>query len=392
MKVQTASALFFAALATAYNPHGHGQRFHHRRFANESTALTAAQTTTAEAALTTLTVQTTLTSTVFDCGKGNTTTCDGAHATGVITVTEVVDLTTTVCPLTDVESIKSSVIASASQTAPVVVEATQTVIPVKEEDLVKPTPSPSDDLVLSYTLGTGSSQSVVVTTIKNTKTAYDYTTKFITYDNSPHTQTLVGVVPEETTTLSSTITSTRYVTVPYVKPTGTPSTGTNEETVDENSPIDDSDDEECPPAVTVTVAATTIYETVTYTPPAAGAPTPSPVESVTDNDNVGGNPDETKPDGTPTTDCPEDEATAAPEESVEDNDNLEASPTTDCPEDEATAAPVVEDEEEPVIEMSTIYVIPTKYENTTIPRPTGFITKARDTGSVILPAPTGGAY
>lgn len=383
MKVQaTASALFFAALATAYNPHGHGQRFHHRRYANESTALTSAQTTTAEAPLTTLTVQTTLTSTIFDCGKGNTTTCDGAHATGVVTVTEVIDLTTTVCPLTDVESIKSSVIASASQTAPVIVEATQTVIPVKEEDLVKPTPAPSDDLVLSYTLGTGSSQSVVVTTIRNTKTAYDYTTKYITYDNSPHTQTLVGIVPEETTTLQSTTTSTRYVTVPYEKPTGIPAApGSGEETVDENSPIDGSEDEEeCPPAVTVTVAATTIYETVTYTPPAAAAPTP--VESVTDNDNVGSNPDETKPDAT------------TPEETVEDNDNLDASPTTSCPEDEATAAPVEveEDEEEPIVEMSTIYVVPTKYENATIPRPTGFITKARDTGSVILPAPTGGVY
>lgn len=238
-------------------------------------------------------------------------------------------------------------------------------------------------------------------------------TKYITYDNSPHTQTVVGVVPEQTTTLSSTTTSTRFVTVPYVKPTGTPAKPADE-TVDENSPIGD-DEEECPPPVTVTVAATTIYETITFTPPAAAPTKPAggatPIESVSDNDNVRG-------DASATTDCPEDEATApatpiesvknnaglggeakptttaTPVESVDNNAGTGATSTTDCPLDEQTAAPVPTEEdveEEAEIVNETVYVIPTKAAATD-PRPTGFITKARDTGSSITPAPTGGVY
>ena len=177
MHVPTVSTVFFAALASAYN-HGHGSRFHHRRFLNESSpAVTAAPTTTVDSApLTTLTVKTTVLSTIYNCGQDlNSTTCDGSHATEAITVTETIDLFTTVCPEDDVESIQSSVISSA-QTAPVVVEATQTVVPIKSEDLVPtPKPEPEDDTVLTYTLGVGSSQSVVTTTIKNTKTTSEYT-------------------------------------------------------------------------------------------------------------------------------------------------------------------------------------------------------------------------
>lgn len=226
-------------------------------------------------------------------------------------------------------------------------------------------------------------------------------TKFITYENSDQTATIIDEVPaEQTTTVSSTTTSTRFVTVP-AGPEATPGSGSStpgagtdtnvktpaegsegnspsegETPVEGETPAEGSEEEEadCPAPVTVTVAATTIYVTVS----ADATPVPSAVIPET-NENNGANGDEivdNAPDAA-TTSC---STTAAPA---------------------ATPAPVVADEE-PEVPQSTIYVIPTqKYSNNTMPAstqgapaPSGFLTKSRPegTGSSIAPAPTGGLF
>jgi hypothetical protein len=73
-------------------------------------------------------------------------------------------VTTTVCPVASASAISSSVIASVAQ------NPTYTPAP-KTSDAAAQT----GDKVLTYTLGTGTSQSVVTTTIKNTKTTTAYT-------------------------------------------------------------------------------------------------------------------------------------------------------------------------------------------------------------------------
>ena len=166
MHIAAVSTLFFAALAAA-DSHGHARRFHHRRALNETITSAASS---AEAPLTTLTVQTTVLSTIYNCGKNITeTTCDGNHATDAITVTQVIDLTTTVCPVADASSISKSVIASATLPAPVDAKPT----PIESESGNSPKPT-NGDQVLTYTLGPEGSKTVVTTTIKNTKTASEY--------------------------------------------------------------------------------------------------------------------------------------------------------------------------------------------------------------------------
>lgn len=218
----------------------------------------------------------------------------------------------------------------------------------------------------------------------------------MTYDESS---------PEQTTTLSSTTTSTRFVTVP-AGPEATPGSGspgagtdTNVKTPisgeegnspsggetpvegetplqgetpvegsEGNSPSGGSEEQgDCPAPVTITVAATTVYVTV------MPEGTQAPVIPET-NENNGSNGGE-----------------------VVDNAPAPAAPAvTSAP---APAAPVEEEEEGP---KSTIFVIPTqKYSNNTMPAstqgapaPSGFLTRSRPegTGSVIEPAPTGGLF
>lgn len=148
MQFSTLAVALFAALATARS-HGH-QHFQHRRAFNESSSAVD---------LTTLTVQVTSTHTVIGCAQ-NVTDCPAREATAVRTVTEVVDLTTTVCPVASASHISSSIVASASQT-PGTVTSTQGAEPVQ-----------TSDSVLTYTLGTGATASVVTTTIKHTITGY----------------------------------------------------------------------------------------------------------------------------------------------------------------------------------------------------------------------------
>ncbi|KFY37928.1 hypothetical protein V494_04585 [Pseudogymnoascus sp. VKM F-4513 (FW-928)] len=259
MQFSTLAVVLFASLATARS-HGHGQRFQHRRGFNESSSAVD---------LTTLTVQITSTHTVVSCAQ-NVTDCP---ATATRTVTEVVDLTTTVCPVASASDISKSVIASASQT-PGSITSTEAAEPIQ-----------TSDSVLTYTLGTGSTQSVVTTTIKHTVTGY--VTKYMTKSADAQATPAVGggqanvggndksndnaggngigsgndSSDEPTTTIRSTTTATRTITVKPSKSAG-PGTGSfigNEN----NNAGSGGNGGDCAAPVTVTVALSTV--TVTYT-------------------------------------------------------------------------------------------------------------------------------
>ncbi|KFZ03735.1 hypothetical protein V502_10703 [Pseudogymnoascus sp. VKM F-4520 (FW-2644)] len=352
MHFSTVAVALFAAVATARS-HGHAQHFQHRRGFNESS--TAVD-------LTTLTIQITSTHTVVGCAQ-NVTNCPARDATAIRTVTEVVDLTTTVCPVASASDISNSVIASASQTPGGGVTSTQAAEPIQ-----------TSDSVLTYTLGTGASQSVVTTTIKHTVTGY--TTKYMTKSSGAQATPVVGGGQanvggndkgnsngnsgEPTTTIRTTSTATRTVTIEPSTSTG-PGTGSfigspNGEGSNAGSGGD------CAAPVTVTVALSTV--TVTYTPPAATGTAPSVPDAV-----VPGK------DAVKTTAASE----AAPE-----------APST-------TAKPTAGGASEEPVTIVTIPVIPVPYKNSTetatkrTGHSSGFLTAPRPTGtgSSIQPARTG---
>ncbi|KFY07547.1 hypothetical protein V492_07042 [Pseudogymnoascus sp. VKM F-4246] len=363
MQFSTLAVVLFASLATARS-HGHAQRFQHRRGFNESSSAVD---------LTTLTVQITSTHTVVSCAQ-NVTDCP---ATATRTVTEVVDLTTTVCPVASASDISKSVIASASQT-PGSITSTEAAEPIQ-----------TSDSVLTYTLGTGSTQSVVTTTIKHTVTGY--VTKYMTKSADAQATPAVGggqanvggndksndnaggngvgsgndSSDEPTTTIRSTTTATRTITV---KPSKTAGPGTGSFIGNENNNAGSGGNGgsggDCAAPVTVTVALSTV--TVTYTPPAATGTAPSVPDAVVPNKEA------------VQTSTPSDVAPEAPA-------------TTPKPTD--GAAP-----EEPVT-IVTIPVIPVPYKNSTETatkgrhhhHPSGFMTvpKPTGTGSSIKPVRTG---
>lgn len=353
MQFSTLAVVFFATLAAARS-HGHDHRFRYRRHFNES----------APVDLTTLTVQITSTHTVFGCAQ-NVTSCPARDATATRTVTQVIDLTTTVCPVASASDVSSKVIASAAQNPTLVPPALTTDAAAAE----------TGDSVLTYTLGVGSSKSVVTTTIKNTKTTTAHTTKYITVDGSAQATPIAGNQNnnngngngngngsgngEPTTTIRSTSTATRTVTIEPAS--SSPGTGSFIGVPNGEG----SNGGDCAAPVTVTVALSTV--TVTYTPPAVPVATvPSAPGSF-----LGGNNNAVKT--TPVVGA-----------------NTEAPAATAGPADADSAGL-----HEPEVVTSTNYVIPVPYANNTetatrrhssgfvrSPKPTG-------TGSRIDPAPTG---
>jgi hypothetical protein len=303
MKSTVAILGAMAAVASAYSP---AQHLHFPR---------ANSTTTAPAAsdLTTLTVKTTETKTIISCAP-TVTNCP-ADETGMSTipesdrttqtVTNTVELTKTVCPVTDVERISSEVMSQ---------HATPTQAPpagmtTKVIDVV-------NDMTVTMTLGAGSTKSIVPTviksTIKSTVTVPCETTDVKTGDSEP------------TTTTTATSTSTRTVTVSRSKPT---ETAPAESTADSTA---ETCDQAPASTVTVTVAQTTITvpaSTVYVTAPCDATKTGSgDAPAVTgkagdgndnkvdtdDKHNNGGNNDDNqgednKPVETTTVDCPPDE-------------------------------------------------------------------------------------
>jgi hypothetical protein len=166
MQFSALTTLFFASLATAAHLHG-SHNFPYRRALNSSETISGTvpltgsiSTTAGSEPLTTLTVKITRTQTVLSCAS-TVTDCPAAHHTVPVVITQVIDVTTTVCPVASASSIHSSILASASQNSAIVVP---TVTPTA------PASPATSDSVLTYTLGTGDTKTVITTTIKHTQT------------------------------------------------------------------------------------------------------------------------------------------------------------------------------------------------------------------------------
>ncbi|KAJ6789782.1 hypothetical protein PWT90_10640 [Aphanocladium album] len=238
----------YAAMASAFTP---GRHLHFPR-ANSTTTAEPSP----EASVTTLTVQTTRTSTITSCAPTVTNCPAGKPEMSsipesdrkVVTTTEVVDLTTTVCPVAEASTISQQIIEkhnSASSAAPV-----QTEQPVQTTDIII-------TKTVTLTMGTGERQSVVPTVITSTIKST------ITPPAGGASQT-----SEETITQTATSTSTKTITVTRAK-------ATNTVPVENKNVSGDS-----AATVTVTVAQTTITapaSTVTVTAPCEA--TAAPIEN-----------------------------------------------------------------------------------------------------------------
>ncbi|RYP67956.1 hypothetical protein DL769_005634 [Monosporascus sp. CRB-8-3] len=354
----------------------HPRHFHTFYARNETTA----------APSTTLTVQITQVHTITSCAP-TITNCPIKNGTEAV-VTEVVDLTTTVCPVTEAEGVSSSVVGDHSSgkitgktstlTTTPAPGTTSDVSPTTEGVVNYPTqdvPSPTGEITgsvivsestgvvektLSVTVGPESSQSVLVTTVHSTYTSQVTVTMPPPGADYPGAGTSV----EGTTTLTSTSTGTRTVTVPGETETASPE---GPEASDEGSSEDSSEGSnessnegscggacECPPATTVTVTETVPASTVYVTAPVPTS-TSTSVEAVAEEPYPTGTvPSEE--DGSDVTPTP------APEDSEDvegGNDAEDGEDADECTEQEE----VVEGEEggeEEVVEV-TATVVPVPY-------------------------------
>ncbi|KAL0940346.1 uncharacterized protein CTRU02_203109 [Colletotrichum truncatum] len=343
MKSAVAAVGLMASLASAsaYQP----RHFHWRR--DNSTA-------PAGPGYTTLTVQVTEVATVTSCAP-TITNCPARSGTlpasDLITtvVTNTVVLTEVVCPVTDAASISQSVIQehstgslpgttltgpAATPTAP---GAPLTTAPARTNSAQDPTATkpPGDDdddedddcpadgdvetsiteivstKTLTMTVGKGSTASVVTTAVETTATSTVLVTKPYSEGAEKPTGAVTGVGSEEpTTTTTATSTGTRTVTIK--RP------GASEPAAPGNPGNTGSG--ECPPAVTVTLPASTVYVTIgassVPTAPAGdnGSSQTASAEAPTSSEAAGGDDDDED-------DCPADE-----EDDDEDED--------DCPADD----------------------------------------------------------
>jgi hypothetical protein len=287
MKSAVAAMGLFAVMANAYQ---HPRHFHFRR-----------DNTTAEAGMTTLTVIATQVETVISCAP-TVTSCPSKQTDiaalpesekSTVVVTNTLVLTETVCPISDVPAISSSVISEASQgiitgstltsslapsvplsTAPGVPIATTTTgdaSPGEPTEPANPSVTTTEFVTtksLTMTLGTGTDTSVVTSTYTTTVVAT------VTCDggcggnsggNGENGSTEEPKPTEEpTTTTTATSTGTTTVTVPKPSATedGVPGNGNN----GGDKPEGEGEGEgECKPTATVTVTAqaSTVYVTVT---------------------------------------------------------------------------------------------------------------------------------
>ncbi|RYP90345.1 hypothetical protein DL770_003568 [Monosporascus sp. CRB-9-2] len=343
----------------------HPRHFHTFYARNETTA----------APSTTLTVEVTQVHTITSCAP-TITNCPIKNGTEAV-VTEVVDLTTTVCPVTEAEGISSSVIGDHSSgkitgktstlTTTPAPGTTSGVSPTTEGGVNYPTqdvPSPTGENTgsvivsettgvveetLSVTVGPESSKSVLVTTVQSTYTSQVTVTMPPPGGDYPSAGTSAGTSVEGTTTITSTSTGTRTVTIPGETETASPEgpETSNEGSDGSNEGSDGSSDGgscegacQCPPATTVTVTETMPASTVYVT-----APVPTSTST-----SVNAVAEEPYPTGT----VPSEEdvsPTAAPEdgedvEGVEDGEDAD-----ECPEQE-------EGEEEIVEVTATVVPVP----------------------------------
>ncbi|KAJ1338672.1 hypothetical protein MN608_01533 [Microdochium nivale] len=226
MKSTTFALGLLASVASAAVPHHHaGHLAHHYRQALNATtypvieppAATSATDAATGGASTTVTVGVTEVHTITSCAP-TVTNCPIKGNNGTAVVTEVVAITTVVCPVSEVPAVSSSVISDYSNG--VVTGVTSTVEPTGSNPPVAyptapappgavVTPSTSvHDQTLTMTVGPSSSRSVVVTTIRSTYT------EMVTI-KVPGAGNGGGAPPvdDKTTTTTMTSTGTRTVTV-----------------------------------------------------------------------------------------------------------------------------------------------------------------------------------
>ncbi|RYP06302.1 hypothetical protein DL764_003229 [Monosporascus ibericus] len=321
---------------------------------------------------TTLTVEVTQVHTITSCAP-TITNCPIKNGTEAV-VTEVVDLTTTVCPVTEAEGIASSVIGDHSSgkitgktstltTTPApgttgdVSPTTEGVVNYPTQDVPSPTGENTGGVVvsqttgvveetLSVTVGPESSKSVLVTTVRSTYTSQITVTMPPPGADYPDAGTSV----EDTTTITSTSTGTRTVTVPGETETASPE---GPETSDEGSSEgSDGGACECPPATTVTVTETMPASTVYVTAPVPTS-TSTGVKAVTE---------EPYPTGTVPSEEDDEDVTPAPEDGEDaegDKDAEDGEDADECPEQEEVVEGE-EDGEEEVVEV-TATVVPVPY-------------------------------
>ena len=159
MQFSKLSVVFFAALASASNGHFHGRHHHfgRRQYGNE-TGISSPQMTIS-------TIYETQTFTITSCAP----TVTDCPAESTKLVTSVVAVSTTVCPVTEaggyaVSTPPSSIVAPIS-TGVYTSEAAVAPSAPAESVVTKVT-----NTTLTYTLGSGSSTTIVTTTIQHTST------------------------------------------------------------------------------------------------------------------------------------------------------------------------------------------------------------------------------
>ncbi|RYO95796.1 hypothetical protein DL765_011758 [Monosporascus sp. GIB2] len=333
----------------------HPRHFHTFYARNETTA----------APSTTLTVQITQVHTITSCAP-TVTNCPIKNGTEAV-VTEVVDLTTTVCPVTEAEGVSSSVIGDHSSgkitgktstvtTTPApgttsdVSPTTDGAVNYPTQDVPSPTGENSGSVIvsettgvvektLSVTVGPESSKSVLVTTVQSTYTSQVTVTMPRPGGDAPGAGTSV----EGTTTLTSTSTGTRTVTIPGETETASPE---RPETSNEGSNEGSNGGScggacECLPATTVTVTETIPASTVYVTAPVPTS-TSTSVKAVAE---------EPYPTGTVPSEEDSKDVTPAPEDSEGAKDGEDAD---ECPEQ----GEVVEGEEDVVEVTATVVPVP----------------------------------
>jgi hypothetical protein len=247
MKSTTVALGLLSGLASASVQHP--RQFHQYFRRDNSTAYPT------EGPSTTLTVDITTTKTITSCAP-TVTNCPIRGNNGTAVVTEVINLTTTVCPVSEAGSVSSSVVAG--HNSGLIPGSTSTLEPTGGYPTAYPSVGTTEE-VLSVTVGPTSSQSVLVTTIQSTYTTWQ------TLTTPAPSGGAEGAEPTTTTTLTST--GTRYLTV---KPNEGRSI--SPETVGGGSGSGAGGD--CT-AVTVTVTETEAVSTVyvTQTGPSGSTPT-----------------------------------------------------------------------------------------------------------------------
>lgn len=408
MKSVIATAGLFA-IANAYQP----LNFHYRR-QNDSypVPVPAPVSSEAPAGFTTLTVEVTEVATVTSC-KPTITNCPAVSNAlpqedlEVVVVTNTVVLTEVVCPITEAESISSSVIkehetgslpgstrtepaATASNalptvqvpypgpsvplsTGPAVPVTTSAALPVPGEEYVTEIDDVETTATLTLTLGRGESATVVESVI--TTTFQTTVVKTITAcpggcdgGNKPPAPTGDYPVPggsegesedDITTTTTATTTGTKTVTVQ-------PPSKTNQDSSPEaSSPVGaeggvpgtcsgSGEQCQCPSAVTVTIPASTVYVTIGGQPTAAaetgngnGSNNGGSSDEDSGNSPISGEDDEEAADD-------EDDCPAEDEEDV-DEDDCPADDEEDADEDDCDA------EDDVVVVSQTVTVEPVPY-------------------------------